>query len=390
MVLNMNILIVTPAKPGSRHGNRNTATRWARLLRASGHQVDIVIDAVEATGAHDLMIALHARRSAESIALWKSKPDRPLILALTGTDLYRDIRTDAAAQESMRLADAMIVLQAEGLNELTPALRAKTRVIHQSVRAVQRVDPPSTYCLITVIGHLRDEKDPLRAAHALAHLPATSRIRVVQLGGAMDDALAREARDIAAREARAIAARETQESAAPAARDIAARGARNISPREARGPSALGARYRWPGELAHGDAMRWLARSHAMVISSRMEGGAHVVSEAIACGVPVLASDIPGNRGLLGSDYPGYYPLADEAALARLMLRVEKDKRFVLALERGVAKRRHLADAEAERSALDALVRSADSAGSIGSIGSVRPPSHQSKKPLDPLQNLRS
>ena len=378
----MNILIVTPAKPGSRHGNRNTATRWARLLRASGHQVDIVIDAVEATGAHDLMIALHARRSAESIALWKSKPDRPLILALTGTDLYRDIRTDAAAQESMRLADAMIVLQAEGLNELTPALRAKTRVIHQSVRAVQRVDPPSTYCLITVIGHLRDEKDPLRAAHALAHLPATSRIRVVQLGGAMDDALAREARD--------IAARETQESAARGARDIAAPGARNISPREARGPSALGARYRWPGELAHGDAMRWLARSHAMVISSRMEGGAHVVSEAIACGVPVLASDIPGNRGLLGSDYPGYYPLADEAALARLMLRVENDKRFVLALERGVAKRRHLADAEAERSALDALVRSADSAGSIGSIGSVRPPSHQSKKPLDPLQNLRS
>lgn len=322
----MNILIVTPAKPGSRHGNRNTATRWARLLRASGHRVDIVTDAAQARGAHDVMIALHARRSAESIALWKSKPDRPLIVALTGTDLYRDIRTDAAAQESMRLADAMIVLQAEGLNELAPALRAKTRVIHQSVRTVQRVDPPSTYCLITVIGHLRDEKDPLRAAHALTHLPATSRIRVVQLGGAMDDALAQEAREIAVR--------------------------------EVRGPAAHGVRYRWPGELSHGDAMRWLARSHAMVISSRMEGGAHVVSEAIACGVPVLASDIAGNRGLLGADYPGYYPLADEVALARLMLRVENDKRFVLALERGVAQRRHLVDAEAERTALDALVRS--------------------------------
>ena len=321
----MNILIVTPAKPGSRHGNRNTATRWARLLRASGHRVGIVIDAARARGAHDVMIALHARRSAESIALWKSKPDRPLILALTGTDLYRDIRTDAAAQESMRLADAMIVLQAEGLNELAPTLRAKTRVIHQSVRAVQRVAPPSTYCLITVIGHLRDEKDPLRAAYALAHVPATSRIRVVQLGGAMDDALAQEAREIAARETRQ--------------------------------PAAHGVRYRWPGELAHGDAMRWLARSHAMVISSRMEGGAHVVSEAIACGVPVLASAIAGNRGLLGADYPGYYPLANEAALAQLMLRVENDKRFVLALERGVAKRRHLVDAEAERTALDALVR---------------------------------
>ena len=322
----MNILIVTPAKPGSRHGNRNTATRWARHLRASGHQVEIVVDASEATRAHDVMIALHARRSAASIGLWKSKPDRPLILALTGTDLYRDIRTDAAAQESMRLADAMIVLQSEGLKELAPALRAKTSVIHQSVRAVQRATPPSSYCLITVIGHLRDEKDPLRAAHALQHLPPASRIRVIQLGGAMDDQLAAEARAIAAREA------------------------------QARG--AHGARYRWRGELAHGDAMRWLARSHAMVISSRMEGGAHVVSEAIACGVPVLASRIPGNVGLLGADYPGYYPLEDAAALGKLMLRVENDKRFVLALERALAKRRHLVDAGAERSALDALVRS--------------------------------
>ena len=340
-VLVMNILIVTPAKPGSRHGNRNTATRWARHLRASGHQVDIVVDANETRRAHDVMIALHARRSAESIALWKSRPDRPLILALTGTDLYRDIRTDASAQDSMRIADAMIVLQAEGLNELAPALRAKTSVIHQSVRAVQRVDPPSSYCLITVIGHLRDEKDPLRAAHALQHLPPTSRIRVVQLGGAMDDQLAEEARAIAAREA----AREAKRASAP------------LAGGEAQTPAARGLRYRWPGELAHGDAMRWLARSHAMVISSRMEGGAHVVSEAIACGVPVLASHIAGNIGLLGADYPGYYPLEDEAALAQLMLRVEHDKRFVLSLERAVARRRHLTDAEAERSALDALVR---------------------------------
>ncbi len=341
----MNILIVTPAKPGSRHGNRNTATRWARHLRASGHEVDIVVDANEATRAHDVMIALHARRSAESIALWKSKPDRPLILALTGTDLYRDIRTDASAQASMQLADAMIVLQAEALNELAPALRAKTRVIHQSVRAVHRVDPPSSYCLITVIGHLRDEKDPLRAAYALQHLPPASRIRVVQLGGAMDDKLAAEARVIAAREAaRAISAVET---------------ARARDPHAARQQPAQGTRYRWPGELAHGDAMRWLARSHAMVISSRMEGGAHVVSEAIACGVPVLASHIPGNVGLLGADYPGYYPLEDDTALATLMLRVENDKRFVLTLERALGRRRHLTDAEAERSALDRLVRNA-------------------------------
>ena len=321
----MRILIVTPAKPGSRHGNRNTAVRWARHLRATGHTVEIVVDADETKHAFDLMIALHARRSAAAIALWKSKPGRPLILALTGTDLYRDIRTDASAKRSMQLADAMIVLQAEGLNELAAPLRAKTRVIHQSVQAVQRQTPPSSYFLVTVIGHLRDEKDPLRAACALAHLPANSTVRVVQLGGAMDDALGAEARDLHA--ASAIA----------------------TSPRSAR--------YRWLGELPHGQAMQWLARSHAMVISSRMEGGAHVVSEAIACGVPVIASEIAGNIGLLGRNYRGYYPMGNEKALAALLDRTARDRRFMLTLQGDVIKRRHLVDAGAERDALEQLVR---------------------------------
>ena len=325
----VNILIVTPAKPGSRHGNRNTATRWARQLRNAGHLVEIVVDADEATLAHDVMIALHARRSAASIALWKSKPDRPLILALTGTDLYRDIRTDASAQHSMQLADAMIVLQAEGLNELEPVLRAKTRVIHQSVHPVKRQAPPSTYCLVTVIGHLRDEKDPLRAAYALKYLTGDTRIRVVQLGAAMDPALGDEAR--------ALMQAETRSSNA--------------------GSANTAARYRWLGELSHGDAMRWLARSHAMVISSQMEGGAHVVSEAIACGVPVIASDIPGNVGLLGRGYRGYFPVGDERALAALLERLARDRRFMLTLQGDVIKRRHLVDAGAERDALDALVR---------------------------------
>ena len=322
----MRILIVTPAKPGSRHGNRNTATRWARHLRATGHTVEIVVDVDETRQAHDLMIALHARRSAAAIELWKSKPGRPLILALTGTDLYRDIRTDARAQRSMQLADAMIVLQAEGLTELAAPLRAKTRVIHQSVHPVKRQTPPSSYFLVTVIGHLRDEKDPLRAAHALQHLPADSSVRVVQLGAAMDDTLGAEARAL-------------HQAAADAA---TAKGA---------------ARYRWLGELPHGKAMHWLARSHAMVISSRMEGGAHVVSEAIACGVPVIASEIPGNVGLLGRAYRGYYPVGDENALALLLDRVARERRFMLTLQGDVIKRRHLVDVTAERDALDQLVR---------------------------------
>ena len=73
----------------------------------------------------DVLIALHARRSAPSIAAWaEAHPDRPLVVVLTGTDLYRDIRTDASARRSLQLATRLVVLQEQGLLELQPALRA--------------------------------------------------------------------------------------------------------------------------------------------------------------------------------------------------------------------------------------------------------------------------
>ena len=81
----------------------------------------------------------------------------------------------------------------------------------------------------------------------------------------------------------------------------------------------LRGRYRWRGEVPGWQVRREFARSHVMVISSVMEGGANVVSEAIVAGVPVIASKIDGNVGLLGADYRGYYPAQDTAALAALL-----------------------------------------------------------------------
>jgi putative glycosyltransferase (TIGR04348 family) len=310
----LRIVIVTPAAPGSRHGNRNTALRWAGHLRALGHRVRIALDwdGQEA----DILIALHARRSHAAMRAWKTAhPHRPLALVLTGTDLYRDIRSDAAARASLRLADRMVVLQPRGLDELADAERARTRVIYQSVRPLRRRTPPRSYFLVTVIGHLREEKDPFRAALALAHLPQAG-IRVVQLGQAMTPAM----------EARARALMRAEP------------------------------RYRWLGELDHAGAMRWLARSHAMVISSRMEGGAHVVSEAIAIGVPVIASAIPGNIGLLGDRYPAYYPFGDEAALAAQLARAHGEPRWRAALAAAVKARRPEVDAANERAAIARLI----------------------------------
>ena len=311
----MHAVIVTPAPAGTRHGNRSTALRWARQLRALGHKVSVM---VEWDGCDcDAMVALHARRSHGSIKRWRAAhPRRPLVLVLTGTDLYGDIHTDADARESLALADCMVVLQPLGLDQLDPDLRTKARVICQSVRAPKRAQLPRNTFLVTVIGHLREVKDPFRAAYALKYLPPESRVRVVQLGAAMSPEADREARSLMQTEPR----------------------------------------YRWLGERDHADTMRWLARSHAMVISSRMEGGAHVVSEAIAAGVPVIASDIAGNIGLLGDDYPGYYPVGDEQALAALLARAEADSEFLHSLEAAVKAQRSVTDPAAERRAIADLI----------------------------------
>ena len=311
----MQIVIVTPAPPGSRHGNRNTALRWARHLRALGHRV--VITLAWNGEDCDVLIALHARRSHASIKAFKqAHPQRPLILVLTGTDLYRDIRTDSGAKQSLKLADRMVVLQSQGLEELSAALRAKTRVIFQSVATMKRQASPQSYCLVTVIGHLREEKDPFRAALALARLSADTNIRVVHLGAAMSPQFAREARAL----------------------------------------SRYEPRYRWLGEINHAGAMRWLARSHAMVISSLMEGGAHVVSEAIAIGVPVLASNVSGNIGLLGKAYPAYYAVGEDQALALLLARAARDTVWLAQLAKKVAARSKQGEPARERAALARLL----------------------------------
>jgi putative glycosyltransferase (TIGR04348 family) len=310
----LRVLIVTPAAPGSRNGNRTTAERWARHLRALGHRTQI---AVEWDGRDcDVLIALHARRSHAAIKAWKAAhPERPLVVVLTGTDLYRDIRHDAEARASLRLADRMVVLQTKGLDELNAAQRAKTRVIFQSVHAVRRQATPRSYFLVTVIGHLREEKDPFRAARALAHLPQ-SKIRIVHLGKAMTPEMGRQARAL----------------------------------------MRADPRYRWRGELDHGATMRWLARSHAMVISSRMEGGAHVVSEAIGIGVPVIASAIAGNIGLLGERYPAYFPFADETALAARLARAQSDPAWLAKLGAAVRARRRRVDPATERAGIARLL----------------------------------
>ncbi len=311
----MRIALITPYGREHRNGNWHTAARWARFLREGGHTVRTQ---VEWDGrSTDLMLALHARRSFASIRAFAERfPTRPLLLALTGTDLYRDIHQDADAQQALELAHRLIVLQARGVDELPVHLAARTRVVYQSSPDIARLPPPAHTFEVLVIGNLREEKDPFRAALATAYLPEHSHIQVTHLGGALSEEMA-----------------ETAEMA------------QNKLPR-----------WHWAGEVPHRTVLKRLARAHLMVISSVMEGGANVICEALAADVPVLASHMPGNIGMLGEDYPGYFPVGDERQLARLLSKAETDPDFYAELRSHARQRRGLMRPEQEASRLRQVV----------------------------------
>jgi putative glycosyltransferase (TIGR04348 family) len=312
----MKILLITPAGPSDRNGNSMTALRWARILKRLGHHV--YLDESYRGEACDLLIALHARKSAESIRRFKeAHPNLPLIVALTGTDLYRDIQTSAAARQSLDLATRLVVLQSMGMAELPRRLRAKTRVIYQSASRFNAPPKPKDAFKVCVIGHLRPVKDPLRTAAAARLLPASSALRIFHVG-------------------RALSQRMEQ---------------------RARAETLRNQRYRWLGELPHWKTRALLARSHLLSLTSIMEGSANVLSEAIASSVPVVASKIPGLVGTLGKNYPGYFPVGNTRALARLLRRAESDARFYRALKSRCARLRPLVDPKRERAAWEKLLR---------------------------------
>src|SRR5262249_55282191 len=172
---------------------RDTAFRYARILKSLGHRVTVQND--YDGGVCDLMIALHARKSFDSIRLFRSRyPDSPLIVVLTGTDIYRDMEKRARVRQSLNLASKLVVLQRLGLEEIPDQMRSKARVIYQSASApAGGLKPPSTYFRICVVGHLRREKDPFRAALAARILPAASRIRIVHVGSALNEQMKKQA-----------------------------------------------------------------------------------------------------------------------------------------------------------------------------------------------------
>ena len=292
-----------------------TALRWQGFLGELGYSVEVTES--WSGGDAGLLIALHAYRSHQSIVAFKKQyPSRPIVLILTGTDIYRDIANHSEVIQSMEMADQLIVLQSSAIHSVPAHLRHKVQVIYQSVEIDMADSVTKDDFLVSVIGHLREEKDPFCVVRSLPLLPSDSKITVKHLGQAMNAQM----------------------------KDQAINFNGTID------------RYQWLGEVSHADALKMLSQSRLMVISSRMEGGAHVVSEAIALGIPVIASDIPGNRGLLGEDYPGYYPVADENPLATLLYRAENTPTFYASLQKHIDLRRELIQPAREKQSIHELV----------------------------------
>ena len=300
---NLSILLVSPVSTDSPKGNQVTTERWHHHLTNLGHEVTIT---QSYSGQNvDGMIALHARKSAPAIkAFDEMRGDEFLIVGLGGTDIYRDYPDSAEAVESIERADRLVVLQPRAIEELPVDLQEKGRTIYQSVlnppvhTMRPNPDQPNTFQILSV-AHIRPVKDPIRLPLALKEIPDDTGIRGFHLGAILDESCGEEFLEIA----------DNQPN------------------------------FDYMGELSREKTLQMIRGADALVISSRLEGGANVVSEAIVLDTPVLASDIPGNRGMLGEDYSGYFPVGDDDTLRKLILRIHDDNDFYSELTHSITKR---------------------------------------------------
>lgn len=290
------MLIITPYGPESGSGNWRTAERYARLLSRQGLSPTIVVGSPTAAqlGASQAAMVLHARRSHAAAALIRSAAI-PYGLVLTGTDLYADLAGLSKpeffeqALETVRHATVLIGLQNDAcarvqavLSKFASQSTPPCRVLLQSAgldtaRVGRGIRPDRAQNLrVLVVGHVRNEKDPLTAFRAFLSLPPSARLR--HIGGSLDDGLMRELQDMAALYPDRITL------------------------------------------LGHCDAetvRAEMVEADLLVHPSLMEGGALVIAEAFGQGLPVLASKIPGHLGILGADYPAYFAQGDVADLSR-------------------------------------------------------------------------
>lgn len=313
----MKIHIASPYPLGNAKGNTVTALRIASILRELGHEVS-VNEGWQGEAA-DLLITLHAVKGAEAARLFsEAHPEGKVFLMFTGTDVYEQL--PAGSEEGMALvkaADRLLIFH-EGTRDAVPVdFHEKLRLIPVSLEIPEVRERRDETCFaLSIIGHMRRVKDPFLAVQAVFSHPEWTHLRLWQIGEAMDEDMAQIAK--------------AWESAEP--------------------------RYRWLGGRSREEALSFIARSTGTVNSSLSEGGANAVIESMALGVPVLASDIPGNSGLLGADYPGLFEVENVEELATLIAEFYQNTEFRDDLSRRCRERSRLFTRVAEKAAWERLL----------------------------------
>jgi len=278
----------------------------------------------EISGADaDIHLAMNATRSHAAVVEFHRRfPDRPTMVLLTGTDLYRDYPAgNVPTIESMELADRLVVTQPASLNSLSEVLRAKASVVTKSLE----IDLPEMDAtellrhdgfLVEMAFHGRATKDPFLVLEAIALLSDLTDLRVTHIGRDRGDSFGEQAKQWMEREPR----------------------------------------YQWIGELPHEKVLHRIRSADLTLNTSRIEGGSNSILEAVMCGVPILTSDIEPNVGQLGDEFPGLFPVGDAAALAKLIERCYRDTGFLEGVRGATVARQPMFTREAEASAWMAAI----------------------------------
>jgi len=285
------VALITPFAAPSVRGNAVTVARIARGLAARGVTVRVWDDSTtdEATMEAEieafrpsLVHAFHAWRVGPFAVRIARRAEIPLVVTLTGTDANHDLfdpERAAAVRRVLEGAARVVVFDASiraRVVSVLPDLGARIVCVPQAVALasgatfdLEAAWPtlPTPRVLFTFPAGIRPVKRPRMPLPAFDGLAARyPRLRLLYAGPILDA-------DEGERLRSAIAER----------------------------PWA-----RYVGTVAHAQMASLLAQSDVVLNCSTSEGGmANSVLEALACGRPVLAADIEGNRSLVAHDAGG-------------------------------------------------------------------------------------
>jgi glycosyltransferase involved in cell wall biosynthesis len=248
--------------------------RGARILHTHGYRPDVVDASIGRARGARVVSTVHGFTGGG----WRNR-------LYERVQLSRLARMDAVIAVSTPLARLLIGsgVSPDRLHTIPNAWNGEAPLGRDAAR--QRLGLPLDAWIVGWVGRLSPEKGPDLMLRALRHLPPDARLSMVgegTLGASL--------------EAQSVAA-------------------------------GLGDRVRWHGPVP--EAGRLMAAFDAVALSSRTEGTPMSVLEAMAAGVPVVATSVGGVTDLLGGGAGILVPSEDAAALAQGLQAIRNDSQRV-------------------------------------------------------------